>query len=347
MKRGLRIFYGILPFFAAEAIQLVIAGGLSILYTIIVAVRVGFERGTEGLSDPSTIGTVFLEEMSIDILYFISFIAVIICGIVFFFWYRHEIKWDVRGKLSDILTKKNIGLFLLLGIGLQFFFSGAMSLIQPLFEEVFNKYAQTVEQLTSGNDLVVLLLMVLIAPVAEELIFRGVILHKLNKAIPFIGANILQALLFGIYHMNLVQGIYATLLGLVLGMVYNKFKSIYASIFLHAIINASSFLIMLVPESYISFILLTVLGIVLIVVTIYMLKPSEAVPFELKPEAMYSPRNTAESSNSIQMNYSINGQKDTLDYPENRYYSNDLDHTINSTDRNNPNEHLEEDERNK
>ena len=88
---------------------------------------------------------------------------------------------------------------------------------------------------TAGLDDQISILMVIcsviFAPFCEELVFRGVTMHQAKKCLPFWAANLLQALLFGIFHMNMIQGIYAFCLGLVLGYVCNRGGSIYYSSF--------------------------------------------------------------------------------------------------------------------
>jgi len=79
------------------------------------------------------------------------------------------------------------------------------------------------------------IIIVLVAPFLEEWIFRGAILRQLA---PY-GANfaiITQATLFGLWHGNLYQGIFAFLLGLILGYVALHF-SLKWSYALHAINN--------------------------------------------------------------------------------------------------------------
>ena len=79
---------------------------------------------------------------------------------------------------------------------------------------------------------------VILGPIAEELIFRGVTLYYTQKFTRrFWLANLVQATFFGVLHMNLVQGIYAAVLGMVLGWVYHRFRSLYASIWLHIFFN--------------------------------------------------------------------------------------------------------------
>lgn len=54
---------------------------------------------------------------------------------------------------------------------------------------------------------------------------------------PFWVANFLQALLFGVFHMNMIQGVYAFVVGIVLGFICEKSRSIYPSMLFHILFN--------------------------------------------------------------------------------------------------------------
>jgi membrane protease YdiL (CAAX protease family) len=58
-----------------------------------------------------------------------------------------------------------------------------------------------------------------------------------RKAFPFWVANFMQAFLFGVFHMNPLQGCYAFTLGLVLGYVCERGGSIYYAILFHFLFN--------------------------------------------------------------------------------------------------------------
>ena len=84
-----------------------------------------------------------------------------------------------------------------------------------------------------------LLLVGLLAPVFEELIFRRLLLDRLRPygdrcAIWF------SALAFGLFHMNLYQFFYATAAGLIFAGIVLKTGKIWHTILLHAIVNLSS-----------------------------------------------------------------------------------------------------------
>lgn len=64
-------------------------------------------------------------------------------------------------------------------------------------------------------------------------------LKNLDEKAIFHTVNVIQAILFGLYHGNIVQGIYAFMLGLMLGIIYKYGGGILSSIVVHMIINAS------------------------------------------------------------------------------------------------------------
>ena len=101
-------------------------------------------------------------------------------------------------------------------------------------------------------SLPIIIYTVLLAPIVEELIFRGLIHHYFEKAgLAFWIANLLQAILFGIYHLNLAQGICAGVIGVLIGYVVRKYDTLAAGIALHIVFNMWGYGLMLfsVPDS--------------------------------------------------------------------------------------------------
>ena len=88
-----------------------------------------------------------------------------------------------------------------------------------------------------------LLQVCLIAPIIEELFFRGLIFSLMSKLLPFIFANIVQAIVFGIYHGNVVQVVYAFILGMFIGYILFITGSIVYTIVLHMSINLTGMFI--------------------------------------------------------------------------------------------------------
>lgn len=85
------------------------------------------------------------------------------------------------------------------------------------------------------------ILVVIIAPVIEEMIFRGIVLDGLLHNSRPLTAILLSALLFGIIHMNPWQFVSAFISGLFIGWIYYKTRDIYICIFAHFCNNGISY----------------------------------------------------------------------------------------------------------
>ena len=60
-------------------------------------------------------------------------------------------------------------------------------------------------------------------------------------------AILVSAVYFGVFHLNVVQGIYAGVMGLFMAYVAYKYSSIIPSIIFHAMFNGFNFLLTLLP----------------------------------------------------------------------------------------------------
>ncbi len=109
------------------------------------------------------------------------------------------------------------------------------NLIIQLFTQ--NDVPQTLENLVTGSSVwATLAFMVILAPIAEELFFRKLLLPRL---LPFgeKPAILLSGLAFGLYHGNFSQFFYAFGLGLAFGFIFIKTGKITYTIFLHMFVN--------------------------------------------------------------------------------------------------------------
>lgn len=86
------------------------------------------------------------------------------------------------------------------------------------------------------------MLMVVAAPILEELIFRGIILDGLLKKYSPEKSILLSSFLFGLVHLNPWQFVTGLIIGIFAGWIYYKTKSLSLSIIIHASANMSGFL---------------------------------------------------------------------------------------------------------
>lgn len=77
----------------------------------------------------------------------------------------------------------------------------------------------------------------LLAPLSEELLFRGIIQGELRRAMPEWLAVVTQAVLFALFHMQAVQVIYVFLPALALGAMYAVTRSFWVPLLMHVVFN--------------------------------------------------------------------------------------------------------------
>ena len=77
----------------------------------------------------------------------------------------------------------------------------------------------------------------ILAPLGEEIVFRGVVYGQLRKVLKVPYAVVLSGLAFGLFHRNLVQAVYATIIGCLLALVYEWYGTIAAPMLFHSVAN--------------------------------------------------------------------------------------------------------------
>lgn len=114
--------------------------------------------------------------------------------------------------------------------------------ITPL-PEWFSGYEETNEVLSAGGMVLQILTAGIVACIVEELSLRGVTYFRMKQYWGKSRAIFWSALVFGIYHLNVVQGVYAFILGLYFAWLNERYDSLRASITAH--MSANLFVILL------------------------------------------------------------------------------------------------------
>ncbi|MCY6960070.1 CPBP family intramembrane glutamic endopeptidase [Clostridium brassicae] len=146
-----------------------------------------------------------------------------------------------EGNIHKKIKPKYFFIIIFIIIGFRIFYEYSIGTfvnkldVNPLVEKAFEDLASTRS--------VFFISVCIVAPIFEEVLFRGIILNGMAKALNEKVAIVISSFLFALMHMNLVQGINAFLLGAILGIIYLKTKSIYLSIFAHLINNTLGILI--------------------------------------------------------------------------------------------------------
>lgn len=150
---------------------------------------------------------------------------------------------NTNGRMKNIFScvcSIRTPFLLLAGVAIQIMVDGILNLVSPLFPDTFAAYYDLVSKAVGVNRAVPMIIATfVIAPIGEELFFRGVIMGYAKRYMPGACAILFQGVLFGLYHGNIVQGIYACILGCLLGFVAYKADTLLASMILHFSINLS------------------------------------------------------------------------------------------------------------
>lgn len=209
---------------------------MSIYYAIEVVFNAGFRQliqraGTEKYSQYILIANLLLK-----------IVTLLVFGVWYWVW---EHKWSYRPDYRGIFSVKNI--LCLVGIGLlgQYAVSFLMALVRMVIPSIFANYDRIVQavSLNQGSPVLMLVLVVVLGPIAEEVLFRGVIYGKLREGFTVTQAAVISGAIFGIYHKNIVQGIYAALFGMILAYIFEKTQTIWGAIGTHTMFNLSSYLL--------------------------------------------------------------------------------------------------------
>lgn len=169
----------------------------------------------------------------------ISAVLILVFGI---FMYRKDCGFKTeKTDLKKTVSLRNILMCFLVADGSCMIFTAAVSFAGILFPEKMSGYGKLMSGLTDTASVVMMIYVIFAGPVSEEIIFRGAMLKRLDHVYDFLAADIIQAALFGIYHMNLVQGIYSFLLGIILGAVWKNTGTVLMTIITHILFNTCSF----------------------------------------------------------------------------------------------------------
>ena len=104
-------------------------------------------------------------------------------------------------------------------------------------------YQQSADKVYTGNLVLALLLTGLVAPIAEEMLFRGIIFNSFKRSLPVLSSALISAAFFGVYHGNSVQGIYGFVLGLLFLYAYEYYGDFKVPVLLHILHNVVSYLL--------------------------------------------------------------------------------------------------------
>lgn len=200
--------------------------------------------------------------------------------IVFGCWYRvREHKRNFQCSFWEKCNARMIGCLVAIGLLGQYAVGFMMAVVRMICPSIFVNYDKIVQavSLEQGSPVWMIFLVVVLGPIAEEVLFRGVIYGKLREGFTVTQAALISGVIFGMYHKNLVQGIYASLFGMLLAYLFEKTQSLWGAVITHMMFNLSSYLMPYLQQILISlpsllFLLFEVLSIAVVIFAVLALK---------------------------------------------------------------------------
>lgn len=145
-------------------------------------------------------------------------------------------------SIKEVLRLNRIGIKqVLLVIGITIFTYPIAVLFQAIFLGIINMFKEitpsTVPMPNDGLQYLISFLIIAMSPgICEEVFFRGVILNSYGH-LGYYKSIFLTAVLFGMFHFNLLNFVGPTILGVVFGIMVYKTNSLYSSIIGHTVNN--------------------------------------------------------------------------------------------------------------
>lgn len=134
-----------------------------------------------------------------------------------------------------------MAVLLVMGAGLAMYANLLLGMLQSFFAP--SDYFETMNAMTDGKSVLLCLFWIgIVCPIAEEMIFRWLIFLRLRDYLRFPAACVISGVLFGVYHGDLLQGLYAGILGMVFAWLMELTGSRLSCVLLHIGANVWSIL---------------------------------------------------------------------------------------------------------
>ena len=172
-------------------------------------------------------------ELSDDLIYL---------GVIIYFAYRlrfygEDFKEDIKGIFSKI-SPKSLATIVLVNVffsyGMIYLSIYALKIVPGL--DSFIGISSLSMSLSQISGFLPILSTVIISPISEELLFRGVFLNRLNLVVPTTFAILVTSIIFGLLHdySNIIS---AVVFGICMCIIYIKTQNIFVCILAHFINN--------------------------------------------------------------------------------------------------------------
>lgn len=152
--------------------------------------------------------------------------------------------WIKKNSVKQDFQEGNqhpIGLILCIFMSAALFSMALNQIIDALqIKELSGEYAKVSDALFSPGKFQIILCVGILAPVFEEVLYRGILFGALRKRFSYLASAMISSIVFGALHMNLIQFIYAAAMGYIFAYFYEKTRKLLFPILAHVFANGIS-----------------------------------------------------------------------------------------------------------
>lgn len=178
------------------------------------------------------------------------FVCYLLAAVILLFMAKPLFLAERSLRIQDLCKILVIGILLLLLINIVLGF-----FIKLFFSLETSQNQAEINRIQDINPFIYVVTVAVLAPIVEEVVFRGVIFRMIREKKSFLLAAVVSGFAFGLIHVltsilsgNFIDAVYLLLygaLGVVFAKAYEDTGSIYASIILHGVYNFIAFLLTL------------------------------------------------------------------------------------------------------
>ncbi len=240
-------------FLAYFVSQLIVGGVLGVIFAV---------------SSPDKDLVQILNERTLELSLFSNLISIVCCILIMRFMEKKDTQSGLSMNVDFPRPVTTLGFCLALGVFGQLFSTYVLNVLIEFPEEWVEQVEQSSAMMTSGSLALQIVTLAIVAPLAEEIIFRACIQGSLSKGLPSVIAIALTSVIFGVMHGDFIRIIYATILGALMCWLYSAFKSIFPSLVFHLAYNMTSLFI--TGMSLLTFIISTIFFAISLAFIIYL-----------------------------------------------------------------------------
>jgi membrane protease YdiL (CAAX protease family) len=230
-----KLFPGILPsigWVAAFMLLQVLAGVAALAYALVM----------DGGARPPLVVMQDLSAFALPMIWALVITEIFLLGLLWLYLRKGDrlstVYLDRWSKMSLILT---VGIAaILIGAGLAFNWAYGEYIVPNIEVQAELRRLFAAIPDTLPNSILLFVTIAVVAPLLEEILFRGLLQNSLSKRLPVWAAIALSALIFGAMHMDFYAMPPLVLMGAIFGVIYHLTGSLRVTIVLHMINNAAA-----------------------------------------------------------------------------------------------------------